>query len=52
MFDLEKNKNTRKEEEEPIKDVYQKEVVVKEERRVRPKRFGYSKAEVKEESHK
>ena len=44
------NRYARKEEEEPKTDVYQKEVVVKEERRVRPKRFGYSKAEVKEES--
>ena len=44
------NRYARKEEEEPKTDVYQKEVVVKEERRVKPKRFGYSKAEVKEES--
>ena len=34
-----------KKEEEPKSDVYQKEVVIKEEKRVRPKRFGYSKIE-------
>ena len=34
-----------KKEEEPKSDAYQKEVVIKEEKRVRPKRFGYSKVE-------
>ena len=34
-----------KKEEEPKSDVYQKEVVIKEEKRVRPKRYGYSKVE-------
>ena len=43
------NRFARKEEEEPKSDVYQREVVVTEERRGRPKRYGYSKAEVKEE---
>ena len=49
-YPIKYNRYARKEEEEPKTDVYQKEVVVKEERRVKPKRFGYSKAEVKEES--
>ena len=43
------NRFARKEEEEPKSDVYQREVVVTEERRGRPKRYGYYKAEAKEE---
>jgi hypothetical protein len=42
------NRYSRKE-EDPKEDAIQKEIVIKEEKRVRPKRFGYSKMEVKEE---
>ena len=38
-----------KKEEEPKEDTIQKEIIIKEEKKVRPKRFGYSKNEEKEE---
>jgi hypothetical protein len=37
------------EEQKPKEDVIQQEVVIKEEKRVRPKRFGFGRTEVKEE---
>ena len=42
---IKENNRYIKKEEEPKSDVYQKEVVIKEEKRVRPKRYGYSKVE-------
>ena len=45
------NRFSKKEEEEPKpkEDVIQKEVIIKEEKRVRPKRFAFGRTEVKEE---
>ena len=45
------NRFQKREEEEskPKEDVIQKEIIIKEEKRVRPKRFTYTKTEVKEE---
>ena len=43
------NRFQKKEEEEPKEDVIQKEIIIKEEKRVRPKRFTYTKTEVKED---
>lgn len=43
------NRFQKKGEEEPKDDVIQQEIIIKEEKRVRPKRFTYTKTEVKEE---
>ena len=39
------NRYSKKEEEEPKEEMVEKEVIIKEEKRIRPKRFGINKAE-------